>query len=112
MSKSPDNPLEALAKFYLGPAHAKSLEKGCAFAALAGDAARKGDDVRRIFDMGIEDHVSTIAACLDGDDGEKRTRALSVLLLLVGGLVLARGTADEDLAVELARAAIAAICRT
>ncbi len=109
MYKEPDHPLEAIAKFYLGPAHGESLEKGCALAALAGDAARKGDDVRRVFDMGIEDHVSTIAACLDGAEEEKRSRALAVLSLLVGGLVLARATADKELTAELAQAAVAAV---
>src|SRR5580692_11825456 len=52
VAKAPDRPYVALLKHYLSPRHRDDPARGCAFAALSGDAARCGGEVRTAFAEG------------------------------------------------------------
>ena len=101
------DPLTALARFYLSIGHRNLLEEGCALAALAGDAPRQGPEVREAFTKGINDHLSILTEILPPEASEDD--ALRVLSTMVGALLLARATADDELSkriLDVARASI------
>lgn len=84
---------------YLSPAHRQMIDQGCPMPPLLGDLPRQSEATRQSF----EEIVLEIAASLQdhlGDDrpGERSDRALAILAVLIGGMSLARGVADEKLA--------------
>lgn len=92
-------------KAYLSQAHVERVGDGCAFAALAGDAARSGPAVKQAFAEGVEDVVAALQPQLPEGSAEARRRhALALLSTLVGGLLLARAVGDTSLAREVRQA--------
>lgn len=104
--KQADRSLKAWVKTYLSDAHRDHVGAGCGLAALAGDAARGGPDVKAVFAEGVDN----LAAALQGqmpaaDAGERREQALAMLSTLVGALLLSRAVGDAGLSSELRDAA-------
>ena len=92
--------------FYLGEAHRDARAGGCAVAALAGDAARKGAEMQAQFRKSIERNVETLSEALDkGDTQESRETALMILSSLYGALMMARAVGDSPLSREVLRTA-------
>lgn len=92
-------------KAYLSQAHCDRLGEGCAFAALAGDAARAGPAVKQAFADGVEDVVAALLPQLpEAEPAARRRHALALLSTLVGALVLARAVGQPALARELRQA--------
>jgi TetR/AcrR family transcriptional regulator, transcriptional repressor for nem operon len=90
--------------FYLDEAHRDARAGGCAVAALAGDAARKGAEVQAQFRKSIERNVETLSGALDkGDAPESRETALMILSALYGALMMARAVGDSPLSREVLR---------
>ncbi|MDT0137615.1 TetR/AcrR family transcriptional regulator [Acidovorax sp. PRC11] len=87
-------------KSYLSSAHRDHPGEGCPVAALAVDAARAGGDLSAVFAQGIERNIGRFARMVEGLDPsappsvEGRERAIQMLATMVGGMVLARATAD------------------
>lgn len=83
---------------YLSAGHRDAPGDGCPVAALAVDAARAGGGLSEVFAQGIERNIGRFAQLLaDGSDGaqpQDRARAIHVLATMVGGMVLARATAQ------------------
>lgn len=110
------DPLGAFARSYLSDAHVRRRDRGCAFAALAAEAPRHGDNVRKSFDAGLGKAIaalSTAIATMSREDGETigagntdRAMAIRQLCQLVGALTLARATDDKALADEIINAAM------
>ncbi len=112
LAAEPDAPLQAVASFYLTKAHRDHPETGCAFAALAGDAARSGPDVKAEFESGLESKVALLEEALISSGAspeEARTRALATVSTLVGALVLARAVNDKSLGEEILASAAAVV---
>lgn len=94
----PADPLSAVVEFYLGMDHHQERMDGCPVVALGSDAARQGADVRTSFEAGIKDYLEMLKPWVGGANGEDANeRAMTILSLMVGAMVLARAVNDEDL---------------
>jgi TetR/AcrR family transcriptional repressor of nem operon len=88
--------------FYLNEAHRDARSSGCAVAALAGDAARKGPDVQAQFRRQIERNVGIMSEALNRSGAkEPRESALLLLSTLYGALTMARAVGDSPLSREV-----------
>jgi TetR/AcrR family transcriptional repressor of nem operon len=106
VADAPNKPYAALLKHYLSPRHRDDPAKGCAFAALSGDAARCGGEVRTAFAEGLEGLIDVIAKAVPGrTKAIKRRRAVAALAELVGALILSRAVDDAGLSDEILDAA-------
>jgi len=101
-------PLQAIAEFYLTPSHRDHAETGCAFAALAPDAARAGPEVKAVFESGLESKLELVTEALKAQGvaaADVRAEALAALSTLVGALALSRAVNDPALSDEILAAA-------
>jgi TetR/AcrR family transcriptional regulator, transcriptional repressor for nem operon len=105
--------LEAFIECYLTPQHMRNTEEGCPLPALASEVARAGEPVKASFEAVVRGFVARL---MEGA-GAKLTeeKALAIVALCVGGLVVARSVKDHALGEqilascrELARASLAA----
>jgi TetR/AcrR family transcriptional regulator, transcriptional repressor for nem operon len=84
---------------YLSPLHVVALGHGCLFAALGGDSARQGAEVRAAFSRAATQVIASYAEVLDGKNAgepQVRARAIQAIAALVGGIQLARMVANAD----------------
>jgi TetR/AcrR family transcriptional repressor of nem operon len=99
--------LDKFVNFYLDEAHRAGRADGCAVAALAGDAARKGAHVQAQFRKSIERNVETLSEALgkgaQGNAHQSRETALLILSALYGALTMARAVGDSPLSREVLR---------
>ncbi|RYF59827.1 MAG: TetR/AcrR family transcriptional regulator [Comamonadaceae bacterium] len=83
--------------YYVSRTHRDSRAGGCTMAALAGDAARQPDEIKTVFEAGIETMVAILQrAAGDETDPASRARAISVLAEGVGAIVLSRACTDAS----------------
>lgn len=93
---APDSALEALIDHYLARKHRDNPATGCAFAALAADAAREGGTMRATFTEGLAPLIDILAAVMPGRSKAQRHRAaLARMSQLVGAVILARATGGQ-----------------
>lgn len=92
--------IQAIASRYLSAGHRKLIEHGCPLPPLLADLPRQSPEMRQAFQEVLREiademtsHVpaKSVASNSDGD------RSLALLALMVGGMSLARGVADEAL---------------
>jgi TetR/AcrR family transcriptional repressor of nem operon len=101
-----EEPYAALLTHYLSPRHRDDPGKGCAFAALSGDAARGSKTVRRAFAEGLQPLLDILAEAIPGrSKAVRRRKALTAMAALVGALTLARAVDDAALSGEILEAA-------
>jgi TetR/AcrR family transcriptional regulator, transcriptional repressor for nem operon len=98
----------AFVDFYLDEAHRDGRAGGCAVAALAGDAPRKGTDVHAQFRKHIESNLEALSKALAPatsatSAAEARATAIVVLSALYGALITARAVGDSSLSREVLR---------
>jgi TetR/AcrR family transcriptional repressor of nem operon len=106
VTDAPGDPYAALLERYLSPRHRDDPARGCAFAALSGDAARCGKPVRDAFAQGLEPLIEILTRVSPGrSKAARRRRAIASLAELVGTVVLARAVGDAALSDELLDAA-------
>ncbi|MGF6178504.1 TetR/AcrR family transcriptional regulator [Ensifer sp. 4252] len=106
VAKAPRKPLRALVRFYLSDQHIQEKAEGCALAALAPEAARRGPALRHAFEAGINKHLDILDELISTTAGEKvRDLSIAALSTMVGALVLSRAVDDEQLSKRLLRAA-------
>lgn len=94
---------------YLSPRHRDGAGRGCPMPALAVDAARETGPVPQALTQGIGGYLETLArhrpdgSVTDAPTEADKARAIVTLSSLVGGLVLARATAEAapDLSDEI-----------
>lgn len=85
---------------YLSPRHRDGVGHGCPVAALAADAARETGPIADAFANGIGHYMALFARWRpDGSETAQlepadRARAIAMLSTMVGGLILARATAQ------------------
>ena len=91
---------------YLHPDNRERVGRGCHMAALSIDVARGGADARRAYTEKVRDLAREFARGLDrpAEPPELDPRALASMALCVGGLVISRALADDDLAEALSGA--------
>jgi TetR/AcrR family transcriptional repressor of nem operon len=101
-----DTSIRDYAAHYLTQRHRDNRAKGCTFAALAGDVAREGKEVRRSFTKHFEAYLDRFVGWMDGRTAAaRRKQAINVLSGLVGALTLARAVDDPELSNEILAAA-------
>ena len=91
---------------YLSTEHLRDLEGHCPMIALPSDVSRAGPAVRRVYETGLK-NMATIFEGGEPRSGwtKSRRRALSLVALCIGGMVLARTVNDKKLANEIREAA-------
>jgi TetR/AcrR family transcriptional regulator, transcriptional repressor for nem operon len=90
---------------YLSRQHLEDLDGQCPLIAYATDTARAGDRVRDSYCQLVEAMAWLFENNLDGDESDKRRRALSLTALCVGGMILARTLPESKIAEEVRLAA-------
>lgn len=84
---------------YLRDAHLKDLGGGCAIPALGSEVARAHGDIKGSFAKGINELIATLAQQIAGGSSEhKRERAIATVATMVGAMIMARCTEDEQTA--------------
>jgi TetR/AcrR family transcriptional repressor of nem operon len=103
---NPQDPLGAVIAFYLSMEHREKRKDGCPIAALGSDAARQGVELKASFEVGIKEHLKMLGRWIGGTDGkESRGRAMAILSMMVGAVVLSRAVNDERLSEQFLQAA-------
>ncbi len=88
---------------YFSRDHFDDRESCCPLIGLPSDVARSGDAVKAAYQDVLEKLLNLLQGDLEGPDA--RERALSLVALCVGGMVVARSVEDPALAHDLRRAA-------
>ena len=105
--------LRAAAGRYLSREHLENVDHGCPLPALTPEIARADAQVRRVYAEALGEIVDELESRMPEDgDLTPRERAWSFMALNVGGLMLARGTGDPELAEEILRACARAAVST
>jgi TetR/AcrR family transcriptional regulator, transcriptional repressor for nem operon len=105
VADAPGQPYAALLAHYLSARHRDEPDRGCAFAALGGDAARSGKIVRKAFAEGLEALISILAKAVPGaSKAARRRKAVAAMAGLVGAVTLARAVKDASLSDEILEA--------
>ncbi len=104
-AKGPDLALMIL-DAYLSKDHYKDREASCPMIALPSDVARNNTAVKKAFREVMEMMVGVFAANLQPAERPARERALALVALAVGGMVLARAIDDKPLSDEIRDSAL------
>jgi TetR/AcrR family transcriptional repressor of nem operon len=87
---------------YLSSRHRDDPGRGCAFAALSGDAARCSKPVREAFAEGLEPLIDVLSGIVGGrTKAVRRRKAIAALSELIGALILSRAVGDPALSDEI-----------
>ena len=86
---------------YLSRQHFENLEDSCPMVALPSYVARRGKNVKRVFETVFKAMVSVLERSLSDKKGSSHARAQAIAALCVGGMVVARSMADRALSDEL-----------
>jgi len=106
-SVPPQQVLPAMMQAYLSEEHVKSIETGCATAALGSEMPRQAPEVRRAATRRIKEMIDLVARQLpDWGQPSAHDHALVSASLMVGALVLARAVDDPRLSEALRKAAL------
>ncbi|PTW60495.1 TetR family transcriptional regulator [Breoghania corrubedonensis] len=107
---NPQDPLGAVAAFYLSTEHSAEKMDGCPIVALGADAARQGPDVKASFEAGITDYLEMLGRWVNDADGdEPGSKAMVALSTMVGAVLLSRVVNDELLSKRFLQAAAGSV---
>ena len=95
---------------YFSREHFDDRDGCCPLIGMASDVQRGGEAVRAAYQEVVEQMVKVFEDPLNGP--RAHDRALALVALCVGGMVLARNVGDPDLADDFRRAAQAEVLRT
>ena len=90
---------------YLSQEHFDDRDGTCPMVGLPSDAARAGEPIRAAYRQVLVRMMGAFEANLPPGEPSARQRALALVALCVGGMVLARAIDDSDLADDLRGAA-------
>jgi TetR/AcrR family transcriptional regulator, transcriptional repressor for nem operon len=96
-----DDPLEALAEYYLSTRHRERPGSGCLLAALGSDLSRQPYSVKAVVTSGLQRCLGLLEGTVLGRTAARRQKAIAALASMVGGMVLARSVADPALSREI-----------
>jgi TetR/AcrR family transcriptional regulator, transcriptional repressor for nem operon len=109
----PQQALQAMMQAYLSEAHLKSIETGCATAALGSEMPRQAPEVRRAATRRIKEMIDLVARHLpDWGQHGAHEHALVAVSTMVGALILARAVDDARLSDALRKAAMNHLTQT
>jgi hypothetical protein len=92
---------------YLSAEHLGDLEGQCPMIALPSDVGRANPAVRDAYKHLLDAMVGLYERAIPEGTGDRRTTALALAALSVGGMVLARTISDTALGAEVRQAALA-----
>jgi TetR/AcrR family transcriptional regulator, transcriptional repressor for nem operon len=95
---------------YFSREHLDDRDGCCPLIGMASDVQRGGEAVKAAYQEVVEQLVKVFEDHLN--EPQARKRALALVALCVGGMVLARNVGDPDLADDVRRAAHAEVLRT
>jgi hypothetical protein len=95
---------------YFSREHFDDRDGCCPLLGTASDVQRRGEVVKAAYQEVVEQLVKVFENHLNGP--RARERALALVALCVGGMVLARNVCDPDLADDFRRTAHAEVLRT
>jgi len=109
--------VNAFVEYYLGKTHRNDLDCGCAMATLTPEVVRFGAEIHAAYEKQMIVIANLVAQGLGGgSDEDRRSRAWSMLGVLIGGINVARAMksakAAEEVADAIKTAAIKAAGRT
>lgn len=90
---------------YLSREHLENREESCSLIALPSDVSRGGEAVRRAYRQVVEVMVEVFEKGIAAKGTEARARALAIVSLCIGSMVVGRAIDDKELAGEFRRAA-------
>jgi TetR/AcrR family transcriptional repressor of nem operon len=103
----PNKALQAMMQAYLSETHVKSIETGCATAALCSETPRQAPEVRRAATRRIKEMIDFVTRqSPDWGQPGAHERALVAVSTMVGTLMLARAVDDPRLSDALREAAL------
>ena len=88
--------LEDYVSSYLSLGHVNKPSRGCPIPAFGADAGRESAQVRAAFEAGVDRLLTWIAAGLPCADSERAAKAIELLSLMVGAIVTARASGDDN----------------
>lgn len=94
-----------LVELYLSDEVLRDVDRHCPLIALPSDVARAGLEPRAAYTDVMEHMAAVFAAAFPGERRVAREKALVIVSLCVGGMVIARTTQDAELRRELRAAA-------
>jgi TetR/AcrR family transcriptional repressor of nem operon len=104
----PPEELAEYACYYLSPEHKADIAGGCPLAALATEIVRQSAEARAAMTTGLSDDIERLSRSAPGRDAPSRRRAaIRAVSAMVGSLILARMSDDEELAQEFVKEALA-----
>ena len=90
---------------YLSPRHQQNVAAGCVLPSLSVDAARSGATVLRIYEELLLEAIDELEKSMPDSHGlTSRERVWGTLALLAGGIMLARATHSQEVAVQILQA--------
>lgn len=93
--------LKLYVRDYLTTSHLKNPEIGCPISSFAPDVGREEGNVKAVFTSGTITLLSLIMEGLSCPQEERRGRAIELMSLLSGAVLMARATDDEKLFNEI-----------
>lgn len=93
---------------YLSREHLEDRDGSCPMVGLPSDVARGGTRLKSAFQQVLEMMIGVFQAGLPYDEVPARERAITMVALCVGGMVLARAVEDETLSNDLRSAVLKA----
>lgn len=102
---------QMIVEAYLSDDHFQDREASCPMIALPSDVARGNEKVRSAFRQVLEMMVGAFTDTLGSADRSGRQRALALVSMVVGAMVLARAVDDEGLASEIRDSADRGQCK-
>lgn len=101
--------VRAFSAAYLSGTHRKMVAEGCPMPALLPDLPRAGAPAKQAFERAVANLAGVFATHLPDREPDE---ALAIVSLMIGGLSLSRGVADERLADRVLASCRALIERT
>lgn len=103
--RTPRDLARLLVRMYLSDEVLADVDRHCPLIALPSDVARAGLEPRASYTSLVESMAHVFRAALPEGDGDAREKALLIVSLCVGGMVIARTTDDPELQKQLRAAA-------
>lgn len=108
-AKGPASALRDYVADYLSLGHVASPAVGCPIAAYGTDVARQGASVREAYAQGLDRMCAAIAGCFADPPARGRRLAREIISTMVGAVVTARATGDDQLTKAYLASARAAV---
>lgn len=97
--------LDAIVSSYLTVQHRDDVGNGCLLPALGAEIARADSKTRKAFTACLEDMVDVVAGEIaDMSPKAARQRAMSIVAVMMGSLLLSRATGNSELSSDLLEA--------